>query len=176
MGGTLGQYGGCLGRGTCPSRGKGGGGVMRIMPLPLFPLPPPVIMEYGTPGDVDPFPKGTRVTVIPGSGPDVDPRRMAMYCGQVVSRLDEEYYAVYELGKERAAKKGKRVHRDKMTVWTEPGSTSGSRGPRYMDMSEEVWEKLRVRAGYEVPPLTCPPPPPGRYMTSRPHPRWCWWW
>ena len=128
------------------------------MPVPLLPLPPPVmnssIPECGIPGYVDPFPKGMMVTVIPGSGKDAHPHQMAMFTGKVVSRLDEEHYAVYEFGKERAAKKGKRVHRDKMTEWTEPGSTPGNRGLRYSDLPEKDWEKFRVQAGYEVPPQT----------------------
>ena len=110
------------------------------------------IPEYGTPGYVEPFPVGMRVTVIPGSGTDAHPHQMAMFTGKVVSRLDEEYYAVYEFGKERAAKKGKRVHRDKITEWTEPGSSSGDRGLRYSDLSEKDRDKLRVQAGHEVPP------------------------
>jgi hypothetical protein len=93
-----------------------------------------------------------KVKVIPGSGSDTDPRWMQMYLGKIVSRLDEEYYAVFEFGKERAAKKGKRVHRDKITEWTEPGSSSGDRGLRYSDLSEKDRDNLRVQAGHVVPP------------------------
>jgi hypothetical protein len=72
------------------------------------------IPEHGTPGHVDPFPVGMKVKVIPGSGSDTDPRWMQACVGKIVSRLDEEHCAVFEFGKERAVKKGKRVHRDKI--------------------------------------------------------------
>jgi hypothetical protein len=110
------------------------------------------IPEHGTPGYVDPFPFGIKVKVIPGSGSDTDPRWMQVHLGKIASRLDEEHCAVFEFGKERAAKKGKRVHRDKMTEWTEPGSSSGDRGLRRSDLSEKDRDKLRVQAGHEVPP------------------------
>jgi hypothetical protein len=74
-----------------------------------------------------------------------------MYVGKMVSRLDEEYYAVFEFGKERTAKKRKRAHWDKITEWTEPGPVPGKRGPRHAGLSEKELEKLRVQAGHEVP-------------------------
>jgi hypothetical protein len=85
------------------------------------------IPEPGTPGYVDPFPVGMKAKVIPGSGNDTYGAWMQAHVGKIVSRVDEEYCAVFEFGKERAANKGKRVHRDKITEWTEPGSSPGKR-------------------------------------------------
>jgi hypothetical protein len=117
------------------------------------------VSNDGTPNDVDPYPKNTMVTVIPGSGSDTHSHYMAMYTGTVVSRLDEENYMVRE-HKEQARKKGKKVHRDKMTVWVEPGVSPGNRGPRYSDLSEKDKEKFRKVARLVVP--SPPPPPPGK--------------
>jgi hypothetical protein len=97
------------------------------------------------------FKKGDGVYVVPGTkgnyGTEMEP-----FPGRIVERCyDEAYYMVYNTLKERAAKKGVRIHVDKITRLEQEGvSPAIMQRPRYSRLDAKDRDKFLVVARQEV--------------------------
>ena len=75
---------------------------------------------------------GAGAYVVPGTGPETLPKNMEPFVGRIVERcVDEEYYMVYNTQKARAAKKGCRIHVDKITRLSQPAIRPGGWGGNF---------------------------------------------
>ena len=97
--------------------------------------------------------KGAGVYVVPGTK-GTDGKRMEPFVGRIVERcVDREYYMVYNTQRERAKKKGCRIHVDKITRLEQEGvSPVITKRVRHRDLSEGDKEIFRKVARQEVPP------------------------
>ena len=91
--------------------------------------------------------------VVPGTK-GTNGKRMEPFVGRIVERcVDKEYYMAYNTQLERAAKKGCRIHVDKITRLEQEGlSPSVMKRVSYRDLSEGDKDKFRKAARQEAPP------------------------